>query len=324
MLTTCPECHTSFRVSQAQLDQRRGLVRCGRCSAVFNAYDTLLPELAAPVREEAAPAPAEAAPAGTAQPPRPLSDATPAAGGSAEIPTPPAAESAPAAITHRPDGDEFRAAWLRTPSEPRKAPHETLEASAGLASAVGPASPLPAAETADAILLSALPTGRKRGLPGWRGTLWFLASLILTLSFLLQITYFLRAEIAASWPQTRPSLEEACRLLGCRLPLPQDVSALRLEASSLETDPEDPTHATLRVSLSNRSDRTVAWPHLVLILTDVRDLPVAQRPFPPSVYLTDAGDEALGMAPGEEREIRLDLELKGLTAYGYKLDMQYP
>ncbi len=45
MQTSCPECGTSFRVSQEQLGLRRGLVRCGRCNAVFNAYDTLLPEL---------------------------------------------------------------------------------------------------------------------------------------------------------------------------------------------------------------------------------------------------------------------------------------
>jgi hypothetical protein len=154
--------------------------------------------------------------------------------------------------------------------------------------------------------------------------LWLLACLLLTLTFLLQIVYFLRAEIAAGWPQTRPYLEQACTRLGCSLPLPRDVTALRFDASSLETDPEDASRATLRVSLSNRSQRHVAWPHLILILTDVRDLPIAQRPFPPSEYLSDAGLEARGLAPGQEREIRLDLELKGLTAYGYKLDKEYP
>ena len=48
MQTSCPECRTAFRVSQDQLGLRRGLVRCGKCNAVFNAYDTLLAELEEP------------------------------------------------------------------------------------------------------------------------------------------------------------------------------------------------------------------------------------------------------------------------------------
>ena len=48
MQTTCPECRTTFRVSQDHLGLRRGMVRCGTCNAVFNAYDTLLPELESP------------------------------------------------------------------------------------------------------------------------------------------------------------------------------------------------------------------------------------------------------------------------------------
>lgn len=35
--TRCPHCHTSFRVTEAQLATARGLVRCGACLEVFNA-----------------------------------------------------------------------------------------------------------------------------------------------------------------------------------------------------------------------------------------------------------------------------------------------
>jgi predicted Zn finger-like uncharacterized protein len=37
MYTRCPECHTAFRITVAQLKARDGLVRCGRCNAVFRA-----------------------------------------------------------------------------------------------------------------------------------------------------------------------------------------------------------------------------------------------------------------------------------------------
>jgi predicted Zn finger-like uncharacterized protein len=51
MHTRCPECHTTFKVTQAQLEAREGLVRCGRCACVFSATEHLV----------AAPAPRKAA-----------------------------------------------------------------------------------------------------------------------------------------------------------------------------------------------------------------------------------------------------------------------
>lgn len=64
-VTQCPNCRTSFRVSQAQLAAAHGAVRCGACLHVFNAAEQLFGPRAA------APAPAAAktvsAPA-TAQP----------------------------------------------------------------------------------------------------------------------------------------------------------------------------------------------------------------------------------------------------------------
>lgn len=42
MHTRCPKCRTTFRVTQAQLDAREGLVRCGRCAAVFSATEHLV------------------------------------------------------------------------------------------------------------------------------------------------------------------------------------------------------------------------------------------------------------------------------------------
>ena len=40
-VTQCPECGTRFKVSQAQLDMHHGMVRCGRCQAIFNATKQL-------------------------------------------------------------------------------------------------------------------------------------------------------------------------------------------------------------------------------------------------------------------------------------------
>lgn len=49
METTCPACHTTFRVTTEQLNAHQGDVRCGVCAFLFNAFESL-----APAREETA------------------------------------------------------------------------------------------------------------------------------------------------------------------------------------------------------------------------------------------------------------------------------
>lgn len=45
MLTRCPSCATTFRVTPEQLKAKAGNVRCGECQGVFNALDTLIEEV---------------------------------------------------------------------------------------------------------------------------------------------------------------------------------------------------------------------------------------------------------------------------------------
>lgn len=56
-VTQCPECRTRFKVSQAQLDMHQGMVRCGRCQAIFNAtkqlhHNELSPQLTLTLAQE--------------------------------------------------------------------------------------------------------------------------------------------------------------------------------------------------------------------------------------------------------------------------------
>lgn len=88
MLTRCPTCQTTFRVTAEQLRYRQGRVRCGKCHSVFDGLQSLLDETAAatpPAQEPvAAPTPApppalpetQPAPAFAAQAPVALAPAT--------------------------------------------------------------------------------------------------------------------------------------------------------------------------------------------------------------------------------------------------------
>src|SRR5262245_9154983 len=53
LLTRCPECDTTFRVTEETLKKASGQVRCGRCASVFNAYAELQDSDAKPVEADA-------------------------------------------------------------------------------------------------------------------------------------------------------------------------------------------------------------------------------------------------------------------------------
>lgn len=79
MLTRCPSCTTTFRVTPEQLKARQGKVRCGECQGVFNALDTLIEEAIA-IPADTTPPPPEQEPVpeiDLAVPPAPTPDPTP-------------------------------------------------------------------------------------------------------------------------------------------------------------------------------------------------------------------------------------------------------
>jgi predicted Zn finger-like uncharacterized protein len=52
MVTSCPGCTTTFRVTPDQLKQRQGKVRCGKCSGVFDAFKSLATLADEPLAED--------------------------------------------------------------------------------------------------------------------------------------------------------------------------------------------------------------------------------------------------------------------------------
>jgi len=59
-VTRCPKCHTSFRVTAAQLDTAKGAVRCGSCLHVFDARSNFIQDFGKAAAPSSAPASAAA------------------------------------------------------------------------------------------------------------------------------------------------------------------------------------------------------------------------------------------------------------------------
>jgi len=325
MLTTCPECATTFRIGHEQLDARQGMVRCGRCNAVFNAYDALRAEIEAPV--ETAPAEVAVDEGMTIQAMPPISDPAGEGGLDSVLAETTENASSEALPDHDPDARtaEELPTWLEDREEDKD--HSSDDNESLLASAMPENAHRPVRREIDDILLSELPGRASRtgdqaplGLRILAGTAGFVLALLLA----AQLTYFLRAPIVAWLPELRRPAGQLCAVIGCDLPLAREIGALRIDASSLETDPEQAAHARLRITFSNRSSQTLEWPHFILKLTDVHNTVMTQRVFRPREYLKEGTALGKGIAARGEHEFQLDLDIGKLNAAGYEVRPHYP
>lgn len=125
MLTTrCPACRTAFRISQAQMEARGGKVRCGRCTAVFDARESLREDAEAAVRPGVEPSVSEP-PARAAMP---ISKAHADAPGTPRKPAAGTVPKAPLATSPAGRPDEARGGLARSPLSPRTRPSEWIAA----------------------------------------------------------------------------------------------------------------------------------------------------------------------------------------------------
>lgn len=107
LFTRCPECETTFRVTDDTLKKAHGQVRCGRCASVFNAYaelrdpngksfDRTEPPAVPAARPPAAQETSAAPPAAAAPSPPPAATEAPASPSAALEAAPSPARDAPA------------------------------------------------------------------------------------------------------------------------------------------------------------------------------------------------------------------------------------
>lgn len=313
MLTRCPSCQTTFRVTPEQLKARQGKVRCGECQEVFNALDTLI---------EAPPlAPMEAAL--PAQQPASVEEAATLA--AADLAPPPAQAAAPAIATR----DE--AASADTAGEPTdgggeaeiatpEAPVDT-EAPAEPTQLLAESAPEPEAERAPD---SAEPAAEPALIEPPRRRVWpWLIGVLAALDVLaLQAAMHFRTEIAVLHPETTPLFAAACEIAGCKLSLPRKAELVSIETSDLH--PENGGRLGLSATLKNRAPFAQEFPHLEITLTDTADRALVRRVLAPAEYMGTGGAPGAGFSAGREMPVELSIEVADIPAVGYRLYLFYP
>ena len=300
LATTCPHCHTQFRVTMAQLELREGKVRCGACREIFNGRDHLLGD---PEEVEALAATAEDAdgrmtlidfgslrasqPAVTSKMQEELDELSRAI---ADLQAKPWRDTAPNELA----------------AEPPKGPPTSPTSS-------------PATPSTPAFVAQARKQNQSAG--KWTFLLW-LGIPILLAALSLQLAYFLRADIAAYSPEAGRYLRAACARLGCQVKLPQHIDLLSLESSHLQEVPGQQAQYTLTALLRNQADTAQAWPSLDLQLKTDTGQPLVRKVLEPVNYL-NAADQKKGIAAHAEHEIQISFELTGDHPGGFSVTLFY-
>ncbi len=310
LATRCSACGTVFRVVSDQLRVSEGWVRCGRCSQVFNALESLVDlETGLPRRD------GSAAAAGAS-----LDIAQPAARpGAPPLPPPP-----PPMPAEDPVAVQLAREFAST-SAPETRPPQASELLISPPSSFQPPPAMAAATPAVApsFVREADRAARWRR-PGVRVALAGVALLSAAL-LAAQVAHTWRDRLAARVPALAPLLAQGCAWLGCELGPARALDALTVESSGL-VRVERSNLYKLQVSLRNRAEHAVALPAIDLTLTDARGELVARR----VVTMAEFGAAGTTLAPG--RDLALQATLQAAAAAdggtrviaGYTVELFYP
>ncbi|TSA50622.1 MAG: DUF3426 domain-containing protein [Nitrosomonadales bacterium] len=336
LVTTCPDCGTSFIVKTEHLTARRGDVCCGKCGFIFNALDHLA-ETAAQDEPVATPTPEEphetAVDAYATEVPESVDEETVAEPAPADaIDAMPETTTAFAEESHGTELMQLSAseagvqeASLETAviAEPSalmpEAAVEEVEQPAELLPAAEP-EPQEEAASEPKIKFELLePEPKRRFSSLMPGVLVFL----LLFACLGQSVYFLRIQLAAQYPHAKPLLLQLCNLLGCTVELPQHAELLAIDESDLQQDADHENVVVLSSMLINRAHYAQAYPALEVTLTDANDHPLLRRIFRPDEYLPKDTDLRAGMQADADIHVKLHLATGDIKATGYRVYVLY-
>jgi len=128
--------------------------------------------------------------------------------------------------------------------------------------------------------------------PWVRALLWLLV-LLLALALAGQWAWRQRDYLAVAHPQSKPWLEQACALLGCKLAAWHDIDAIKVESSGFNKVREQAFR--VNVHLRNAAAWPVATPSVLLSLSNADGQTVLRRVFSPA----ELGLPSSTLAPGE-------------------------
>jgi len=284
LYTRCPECDTTFRVTEAALQQAEGQVRCGRCAHIFDANDSLTDRLEDPDELETASA--------------------------ADGDSSPAPDDAHSEASTRKDA-EGRADERDRVSQPEKEESaDSVMSSTDVVAVLDEPVPAAVPEWLD---------DDHRGDASRQTWRWMAAGIVGLIALTIQLAHHYRSELARQ-AITGPAIQLVYSWVGRSIEPAWEVDRYELLDWIAVAEPAQNGHGNLiiRSQLQNAADRPQPYPLVWLRLLDRWDESVAARLFEPDEYLVTAPDGAL-MSPGTTVAAELVLVDPGADAYGFEL-----
>jgi predicted Zn finger-like uncharacterized protein len=311
LFTRCPECDTTFRVTDDTLKKASGQVRCGRCASVFNAYAELHDPAAKSFEPVPPPAPVE--------PPAP----PPESAAAAPPPLPPPAE---------PDAAAASSGAGETSVTAGNASHDAIADAAAATQAPADAHAISATEV-DRVLTDdvGLPAPQtpfawqradEHVRPHARSRWWSVAAVLGVLTLGMQAIHHFRSDIAGH-ATFGPWLTATYAALGVELTPHWDVSQYEILDWVATAEPNERGLGSLKITarIQNRGPARQPYPAVQLRLKDRWEAAVGSRMFAPTEYLPRDTPRGRLMSPGETARAEIEVVDPGPDAYGFELDV---
>jgi hypothetical protein len=182
-----------------------------------------------------------------------------------------------------------------------------------------PPPPRPPAATPPQRILPVPRSRRRHPVRTFFGVLFWGTATLAVLAVALAQLAWLRPDLLLVDPQVRHWAELACQEIGCEVPPPSDLKAIRVIAHALEPVDDAEGISQLQVRFDNQAAFAQPYPVLQLSLLDTEEHIVARRRLQPDEYLRPGTHGPL-LASGGRVDVRLWLEVPDRRVAGYRLD----
>jgi predicted Zn finger-like uncharacterized protein len=309
LFTRCPDCDTTFRVTDDALKKANGQVRCGRCASVFNAY--------AELREPPPNTPSSTAAA-------PVDERPPAAAPTTAAPSTATARDA-AAESIGTDSVADVVAQVEIGVTDENA--ETGEQEVQTADDNGAITALEVQE----VLAADGDEDSDAGTPDWRfidpdprrrNRGWGVAALLALVALGLQGLHHFRATLAGH-AVVGPLVQQAYGRFGATVIPNWDVRQYEILDWVANAEPNAGGQGSLKITarIQNHGPQRQPYPAVHLRLKDRWEAAVGSRIFAPAEYLNSGVPRGRLMAPGETTRAEIEVVDPGPDAYGFELDV---
>ena len=310
LFTRCPDCRTTFRVTNEVLHKADGQVRCGRCSSIFSAYADLRERPEAPAAEQAADERTMQAARGSEE----RAAAAPASPARAEEPPGPDAR----------DPAETDAALAEDSADapPEPEPRAAAAASAARGEESGGPADVALASAGRGAVVATWSLAAVEEPPLEHAKLWRVGAGLAAFLLAAQLLHHFSADLAGR-ATIGPLLQGAYSLFGVSLAPRWNVAQYEIVDWIAAAEPNSLGQGNLVITarIHNRGSRAQPYPHVQLQLLDRWEAAVGRRVFRPQEYLASTVAADAMMQAGDTAQAQLVVIDPGPDAYGFELDV---